>query len=175
MALARRDAGGAQAEVDIFNDALPGKQCELLEHDGPIGPGTGNALVPDGERARRREIEPSSHAQARSLAAPRGTDDRDELFFAHLEAHIVDRGNILAVAPEQPRDSIEHDIAHCGRTMILAAAARPRSRSRNAWRQTSAFMASSALVCPHLPSSALTRQKTRRRRKSSGRLCSPTL
>src|SRR6266478_5970201 len=100
----------ARKPKSIFSTTLfQGNSANCWNTTERSGPGPVTRLFPTVSEPRR-------HAQARGLAAAGGTDDGNEFLFANLEAHIVDRGNILAVAPEQPRDSVEHDIAHSALT-----------------------------------------------------------
>src|SRR5438874_3224809 len=111
-ALLRRDTRRAQSEIDVLDDRFPRKQRELLEDHRPVRAGTEDRLASDGYRSRRRELEPRGHAQARPLATPRWADDGDEFPGAHLEAHLVDRGNIVTIASEAAADPLEQDVAH---------------------------------------------------------------
>src|SRR5947207_8165183 len=152
--LLRLDTGRAQSKIDVLDDGLPRKQRKLLEHDRAIGARSGNRLSSHGDRSRRRKFQARGHSQARRLATPGRTDDRDELPGAHLEAYLVDRGKVLAVASEASPDSVENDIAHRGRRTILAVAARPSCRSRKA--RTPSWMACSTVAAGTVNAAART-------------------
>src|SRR5207302_283199 len=103
-----------------------------LKHDRAIGSRPVDRFSSDSHRSRRRKLQARGHPQARRLAASGRTNDCDELLCAYLEAHFIDRGHLLAIASEASPYAVEHDIAHCGRRTIFAAAARPSWRSLKA-------------------------------------------
>src|SRR5215470_8513617 len=123
MALSRRQASGAQAEVDVLCDGLPWKQSKLLKHHRAIRPGSDHRLAADGDGSRGRKIQAGGQTKAGGLAATRGANDRDKLALAHLKANALDRREIDVVATERADHPIEENVAHawasaCGKSAI---------------------------------------------------------
>src|SRR6202030_4376253 len=81
----------AQAEPDVVVHGLPGKQRELLKHDGAVGPGAAHAAAIDADRPSGRKLEAGDQAQAGGLAAARWPDDRDELAVGDDEVDPLER------------------------------------------------------------------------------------
>ena len=83
-----------QTERHVFADVQVGKQCVVLEHHAEAaarGRQACDFLALDADRSRVRRLEAGEEAQQRRLAAPRRTQQGDDLAAGNIERHRPDR------------------------------------------------------------------------------------
>src|SRR4029079_5412052 len=103
-----RDAHVLQRELHVGEDGEPGEQRGLLEEHRAIGTGARDRLPVQECRSRRRFVETRQDVQDGRLAAPRGTEQAQELPLGHLESHVLHGGDGLAQRRPARLDQVLH-------------------------------------------------------------------
>src|SRR5690348_11563903 len=98
LPLRARDALQLQAEGDIVENAEPGIERVLLEHDPAIGTGPEDGLAVEGHAALAEAEEPGHGIEKRRLAAARGAQCHGESAGRNAERDIGEGLDEAAVA-----------------------------------------------------------------------------
>ena len=83
---------------DVAPDGAPGEDRELLEDDAPVGAGPAHGEPVDQHGPGDRAEQAREQVDQRRLAAAAGTDDGEHLAGRHVEADVVEGGDIDAIA-----------------------------------------------------------------------------
>ncbi len=111
LAFVCRDLAGPERELDVLAHRHVRVERVALEDHGDVAVLRFHVVddaVPDPDRALRRNLEPGDHAERRGLAAPRRTEEHEELPVEDLEREVVDRDHIA----ESLRDVLQHHPGH---------------------------------------------------------------
>jgi len=95
-----RAPGAPEAERDVVEDVQVREECVVLEdrvHVALVRRGVGDIGPVQDDLARGRLLEAGDHPQSRGLAAPRGTEQGEELPAGHLEVDPVHGGQVAEV------------------------------------------------------------------------------
>ena len=126
--LGLRAAADHQPEGDVLRDRHVAEEGVVLEDEADVPiprRRVRRALPGEQDLAAVRPFDARDDAEDGALAAPRGAQERDELAFPHLEAHVLDGGEGAEAPGQAPGDD-----------------AHGRSQTRRARHSTSAFAAS---------------------------------